>query len=136
MKLSCKCCNKKYFILIIIIFLSGCATRSFGPGSAPLPYFSEDQIGNPTILDGLWQMQSSTTFSPTVRIKGGVMYSITAAPKSRVVPGMIIAKDIKLVNFPKFSGQTYILSAKNEAGLGETEIEVLNKEITTVRNNP
>lgn len=123
---------------MIIVFLSGCFLPTpvkfqATPVKWPLPYYSETQSGNPTILDGLWALQSNTSF--TYRIKGGIMYAVTVAPNSPINPRMILAKNIQLVNFPKFSYRPSAI-VKGKFYYIDGEIEVLNKDIIMTKTFP
>jgi hypothetical protein len=118
------------FLLTILTNISGCVTTPTFPHQSTIP------IGKPTAIDGLWQLHGDYEYKPIFRIKKGVMFAYSNIhPRSFVKQGWVIAKGIKLRQFPKFSVMpiTYMGATWD---YGQGEIEVLSRDLIILRYFP
>lgn len=116
-------------ILSMLTLFSGCAITPI------LPHHSTMPTGEPTAIDGLWQIQGKDT-KTIFRIKHGIMYAESnIAPGSFVKQGWVVAKDIKLQQFPKFAVMPITLK-QAMWDYGQGEIELISKNHIILRYFP
>ncbi len=118
-----------FIIISILTTISGCTT------TPTFPHYSSMQTGEPTAIDGLWQIQGKNT-KAIFRIKRGIMYAESnIASGSFVKQGWVVARDIRLEQFPKFSVMPVSFKkAKWDYGLGE--IELISRKHMILRYYP
>jgi len=117
-------------LVAILAILSGCVNTPEFPHQSTMP------AGKPTAIDGLWQIQGNYKAKTIFRIKHGIMFTDSnISPSSFVKQGWVVAKEIKLRQFPRFSVMP--ISYKGATwGYGQGEIEVLSRDHIVLRHFP
>lgn len=114
---------------MLLSLISGCViTPTF-------PRYSSISAGEPTAIDGLWEIQGKKT-KTTFRIKNGIMsVESNIDSDSFVKQGWVVAKNITLRQFPIFSAMP--ISFKQALwDYGPGEIELISEKYMILRYFP